>query len=448
MNENVSAQEPAGLKRVLSFSDVISYGLLYFVPIAPMAVFGFIYNESRGMVALTYLIVALAMIFSAISYSEMARSIPLSGSVYSYVSKGFNPFIGFVSGWAILLDYLLLPAVLAVFGAIAMAEYIPFIPKTAWALGFVLIPLAVNIRGIQMNARLGKVLLIIQLAVLAVFCVFAVFRIATVGLPAEAFIAPLYNAGAFSMSAVFGAMLLAALSFIGFDSISTLNEETIGGGETVSKATMVLLFVVTFLFVLQVYLAAVFVPVGTEFTGTEVETAFYNISTGIVGKWFHGVILLTNAIIAILANALVSQATSAKVIYNMARDNRLPRAMAKLNKFSAPYISIVAVAAVSFAIAVFGRNNADFLVTLVTFGALTGYIMLNVTVIIHFRRNPARCVFKHLISPLLGVGILLCALFNASPRAIQLGCGWIVAGLVISYLLKRKNKLHEINLDI
>ena len=445
---SVKGEETVKLKRVLSFSDVLSYGLLYFVPIAPMGVFGFIYNISNGMVALTYLMVALAMIFSAISYSEMARKIPLSGSVYSYVSKGFNPFVGFVSGWAILLDYLFLPALLAIFGAIAMADYIPAIPRPMWALMFVLIPMAVNLIGIQMNTRLGKILLMIQLIVLGIFCVFAAAKIFAVGVPAEAFIAPLYNKESFAVTAVFAAMPIAALSFIGFDAISTLNEEAIGGGKAVSKATMWLLVIVTFLFVLQVYLAAVFTPVNSAFSESEVETAFYTVSTGVVGGWFHGVIILTNAIIAILANALVSQATTSKVLYNMARDKRLPAPLAKLNRFSAPWVSITTVAALSFVIAILGRNQADFVTTLVTFGALVAYIMLNITVIVYFSKNGDRSIFKHLISPLLGTLILMYALWNADYRAKLIGIAWIILGIVLTLLLKKANKLDEINLDV
>ncbi|OMH24379.1 hypothetical protein BKD30_08675 [Tersicoccus phoenicis] len=122
------------LSRSMSLTDVVVYGLIYMVPLATLPVFGIIYNFSGGMPALVYLVAALAMLFSALSYKEMAKKFPIAGSVYSYVRIGLNRFVGFLAGWAILLDYLLLPALLSVFAAAAMVTVVPSIPAFVWRL--------------------------------------------------------------------------------------------------------------------------------------------------------------------------------------------------------------------------------------------------------------------------------------------------------------------------
>jgi amino acid transporter len=109
------------LKRSLGLRDLIIYGLVFMVPIAPFAIFGTVFNSSKGMVPLTYLIGMVAMIFTALSYREMSRAFPIAGSVYSYVSHGINSSVGFFAGWAILLDYLLVPTLLYVVGAAALS---------------------------------------------------------------------------------------------------------------------------------------------------------------------------------------------------------------------------------------------------------------------------------------------------------------------------------------
>lgn len=440
-SDTPSTQDPeqAGLKRVLSFSDVLAYGLLYFVPIAPVSVFGLIYNTSAGMVALVYLVAAVAMIFSAISYSQMARKIPLAGSVYSYVTHGTNSSLGFVAGWAILLDYLLLPALLAVLGTAALSAQFPQVPTTVWLVTFVAVPTAVNLMGIEMNARLSKVLLLIQLVVLFLFAAFATSRIIELKPTLEHFIAPFYNRSDFSMAMVFAAVPIAALSYIGFDAVSTLNEEAKGGGETVSRATMMLLMLVTVLFVGQVYLAAVFVPLGTVYQGAAADTAFYTLSAEIVGAWFLPVITLTSGIIALMANTLVSQATTARVLFSMSRDKRLPAYLSRISaRTNVPANAIVTVALVSFVVAFAGAGYLDVMVTLVTFGALTAYILLHVSVMIYFRKIGQAQLFSHGVSPVLGVLLLSYALWSTNVHAKVLGAAWMLGGLLIAWVMRRR----------
>ena len=430
------------LSRSMSLTDVVVYGLIYMVPLAPVAVFGTIDSFAGGMVALVYVVAAVAMVFSAISYREMALRYPVAGSVYSYVRLGLNPFVGFLSGWAILLDYLLLPALLSVFAAVAMVGLVPVVPAWAWIVVFVLVAAAINLAGISVTARMNKVFLVVQVAVLAVFAVGAVVAVAQG--QGTFTLDPFYRPEAFSWSIVFGAIPLAALSFIGFDAISTLNEEAEGGGPAVARATMVVLVVVTVLFVAQVYLAAAFAPADGSFPSSDRElNAFYDISGVVLGDWFKVVMTLTSALIAIFANSLASQTTSSRLIFSMARDRQLPGFLARVTPDGVPRNALLLVVGLSLVIGVVGAEQSTLLVTLVTFGALTAYILLHVAVLWHLgvRGGASRSVLAHVVSPVLGAAVLVYALVSADRNAKLLGLGWVAAGVVVALVHPRRGRL-------
>ncbi|MFF2324334.1 APC family permease [Agrobacterium sp. NPDC058088] len=430
------------LKRTMSLTDVVVYGLIYMVPMAPIAVFGLISNFSLGMTVLVYLVAAVAMVFSALCYKEMAKRYPVAGSVYSYVRFGMNNYFGYLAGWAILLDYLLLPALLSVFAASAMAGLWPAIPTWIWVSVFVLLAAGINLGGINLTAKVNMLFLWIQLAVIAVFVVAVGIDLANGHVALS--ITPLFNSATFSWTIVFGAIPIAALSFVGFDAISTLNEEAKGGGETVSRATMIVLVAVTVLFILQVYLASLYVPQGTIFAeGDATNNAFYNIAGQVGGDWLRILVTLTSALIAIFANSIASLSTSSRLIFSMARDRQLPGVFASVSTMkNVPRNATLLITALSLIIGIFGAENQGLLTTLVTFGALTAYILLNLAVLFRFGivdRSPK--LFLHWISPIAGTIILAYALWHADVHAQIVGSIWMAVGFVIALVLRFAGRL-------
>src|SRR3954466_2139916 len=156
------------LSRSLSFTDLLIYGLIFMVPIAPFGIFGSVYNGSGGMVALAYVVGMVAMMFTALSYAQMVRAFPLAGSVYSYAGRGIAPPVGFLAGWVILLDYVLVPGLLYLVAAVAMHSLVPGVAVWLWLVAFVVLNTVVNFLGIQMTARVNRVMLIAELIVLAI----------------------------------------------------------------------------------------------------------------------------------------------------------------------------------------------------------------------------------------------------------------------------------------
>ena len=432
------------LNRTMTLTDVVVYGLIFMVPLAPVAVFGTIFNFSHGMAALVYLVAGIAMFFSAVSYKEMAKEYPVAGSVYSYVRLGTTKFVGFLSGWAILLDYLLLPALLLILAASAMAAIMPDVPGWIWVIGFIVVVAFINLRGIVVTARMNMIFLVIQGAAFIVFVGGALVAIAQGR--AQFSLAPFYQPEFFSWDLVFTAIPVAALSYIGFDAISTLNEEAKGGGKAVSKATMIVLWLVIGLFVAQVYFAALFVPNNAPFAeGDAVNNAFYYISETVVAPWFKIVFTLITAMIALFANVLVSHATTSKMIFAMARDGQLPRRLAIVSKkHQVPTAAMIIVTILTAIIGVLGVGQIDVIVTMVTFGALTAYILLHISVIIHFGvRQSSRKYFIHWISPVLGIVVLGYALYSTNILAKIIGISWLAVGTLVAFMLKRAGRTLE-----
>jgi amino acid transporter len=425
------------LNRTMSLFDVVVYGLIYMVPLAPLQVFGFAYNFSGGMVAAAYVLAAVAMYFSAVSYSEMAQEFPVAGSVYSYVRFGAGEFLGFMSGWSILLDYLLLPGLLCIFAAAAMHLQVPALPEWVWVPIFVLISTAINLRGIVFTAGVNLICLYVQLAVLVWFVI--VVALALLDGRVHFSWDPLLGAHGFSLSLVFAALPIAALSYIGFDAISTLNEEAKGGGRAVARATMIVLLAVAVMFMLQVYLAALFVPRGTQFDADSAVTAFYDVAAIAGGPLFKTVITLTSALIAILANAIVSQATTSRLVFSMARDQQIPHFFAAVDpRRQIPMRAIMTVALLSTCIGLVAINGSDLITSMVTFGSLAAYCLLHVAVMRYFSRQGARTRrFAHQVSPVLGLAILLWTLWKTPQLARMVGTIWLGLGVVI-YLVHRR----------
>src|SRR5208282_6092551 len=237
------------LKRSLSPFDLLVYGLVFIAPIAPWSTFGFVFNASRGMVPLVYVVGLVAMVFTARSYMVMSAAFPVAGSVYAYGGRSVGEGGGFLSGWALLLDYLLLPTLVYVICAVAIHAIFPMLPKPVLVAVFLAVNTTVNILGIESTARLSILLLVLQLILLAVFMVLCLIGLAQGAAGAHLTLSPLFDAHKVTPSLIFGALSLAVLSFLGFDAISTLTEEAKGGARAVGQATMLSLLVAAGLFV-------------------------------------------------------------------------------------------------------------------------------------------------------------------------------------------------------
>ncbi len=438
------------LQRSLTFTDLLVYGLIFMVPIAPFGIFGSVYQASGGMVALTYVIGMIAMMFTANSYAQMSRAFPMAGSVYTYAGRGFRPWVGFLTGWAILLDYVLVPALLYLVAAVAMNSIVSSVPVWVWLAGFVILNTIVNYMGIEMTAKVNKVMLVAELIVLAIFIVIGIVAIAQGkgnGFSLEAF----FNQKTFTFSLILGAVSVAVLSFLGFDGISMLAEENKESAHNIGRSMVVALLLAGVLFIAQTWVAAMLVPHSDVLLaqGDPAGTSFYDAAAVGGGAWLAKLTALATAIAWGFANSLVAQAATSRLLYAMARDRQLPRFLATVHpKHKVPVNATFLVAAVSLVLGLYMANRSDgitLLSTLVNFGAMSAFLVLHLSVINHFvRRQGSRDWLRHLIYPLIGFAILAFVVVNAKVAAQRLAFVWLAVGIVVLFYFRLRHKEPEL----
>jgi amino acid transporter len=364
----------------------------------------------------------------------MSRAFPVAGSVYAYAGRGLAAPVGFLAGWAILLDYLLIPTLLYVTGAAALAAIVPAVPQWLWVVFFVVINTAVNLAGVEITAAANKLFLAGECLVLAVFLVLGVIALARGVNGAHWSWDPLYNPHVFQTGVVFAALSVAALSFLGFDAISTLAEEVRGGAKIVGRATVLALVLAATLFVVQTYVAGLMLPGTTEITGdTATNQAFYTVAGLVGGAWFKVVVVLTVVVSSALANSLVAQVATARLLFSMSRDRQLPRFLAEVHpRRRVPQRAVVLVAVLSLVLGIFFVGQIGLLSSLVNFGALFSFLILHVTVAVyHLVKRRQRSFGIHLVIPAIGFAIIGYVLYNADADAKIGGLVWLAVGVVV-----------------
>ena len=422
------------LSRALTMRDLVVYGLIFMVPIAPFSVYGFVYKDAKGMVPLAYLLGLTGMFFTALSYAAMSRAFPVAGSVYAYAQRGLHEVAGFFSGWLILLDYILVPALLYLFSAVALRPLLPEVPAWIWIAGFVAFNAAVNLIGIEFTARVNRYMLVMELITLALFVVLGLMKLYGGAGAGHLTLQPIYDPSVFSLSTVAGATSIAVLSFLGFDGISTLSEETRGGQNVVGRATVLALLLVGVLFMLQTWIGTD-LSAGMKFESD--ETAFYEIAEVAGGPWLKLITIIAVVIASAIANAMAAQAAVSRILFAMARDGKLPAVLAKIHpRYKTPYVSTVLVGIIAFVVGVAFSDHVDDLTAIVNFGALSSFVLLHLSVINHyFVRQRSGDWLRHIVFPLVGMAIILFVLFEMGWVAKIMGACWLAIGIAYYLVL-------------
>ncbi|WP_405700992.1 APC family permease [Streptomyces sp. NBC_00069] len=440
VTEPGTAPKPA-LRRSLGFRDLVVYGLLFIAPMAPVGVFGALDAKSHGAVALVYVFATVAMAFTAFSYAQMVRVAPQAGSVFTYARKGLGEGPGLIAGWMAMLDYLLIPAVAYLFSGIAMNALVPEVSRWAWTALAVLVTTALNLWGVRAAARVGFAVLAMELAVLLVFVVAAVTVLVRDGAQ-RGWLSPLTGDGTpgFSLTAVLGAVSVAVLSYLGFDAIVSFAEEVTGGSARVAHAVLFCLALAGGLFIAQSYLAALLMPVSpAELAADPAQQgpAFYNAVDSSVGPWLHDLVAVSKAIGAAFA-ALAGQAAAGRLVFAMARERRLPGALARTSD-GTPRPALLVAATITLVAAVWAArrdDGLDQLVSVVDVGALVAFTLLHASVVGWFvvRRGAGTPNWwKHLVIPALGAAVTVAVIVEAAWTAQVVGAVWLVVGLGVLF---------------
>ncbi|HSB03617.1 MAG TPA: APC family permease [Thermodesulfobacteriota bacterium] len=421
------------LKTALGFWQLLFYGVAFMVPIAPIVIYGVVTQVTGGHMAMAYLLAMVAMFFTAASYGQMAGEFPEAGSTYSYTRHGLNPHLGMLAGWTILLDYVLMPALSYVVIAIFGSQLLPDIPYWFW----VAIPLIaitfINILGVKQMAGTTVVLLLLQLGVLGYFFMMAILGISR-GMGQGFTLRPFFSEN-FQLGAVIAGTSIACFSFLGFDAISTLAEETKRPRMDISRATLAACLLAGFLFIAQAFLAQNIWPNYSSFPN--LDAAFYFIAEQVGGQPLS-VALTLGMIFAALANAVDAQAASARLLFGMGRDGVLPqKVFGALNaRTKTPVLNLLIMAVIGAAVA---TQTLDTIVSLINFGALFGFLLVNLSVIRHHfitrKKRDSLGVIKCLIVPFIGAAICFILWINLPSLSKIAGFIWLGLGIIYEAFL-------------
>lgn len=435
MSEQV--QQVTTLRRVLSRRDLILYGLVILTPTAPYPVFGIVQQTSLGHGVLSYLVAMVAMLFTAMSYGRMSGAFPSAGSTYTYVSEGLHPVVGFLAGWGMILDYMLIPLLSVVYAALTASRMVPSVPYAAWAVLFTVAITLVNLRGLRMTKWVGNVMMVLMSVCAVLFIALGLRYLGAHGIPLHSARA-VYNPATFRLPPLMLGAAIASLSFIGFDAISTLAEDTLHPERDISVATVTVCLIETVFCVATVYVASLVAPDFAHYAQSETE--ILDIGRAIGGTamlQFISIILL----VAGLASALTGQAGASRLLLGMGRDGVISRRFfAHLDpRHATPTRSIYLMGAVSLAGSLL--LHFQLVVELLNFGAFFGFILVNLSVVRHFfvRKGERgwRSMWTALIFPALGTLVSGYIWLSLTVKAQLAGFAWLAVGAIYLAVLTR-----------
>lgn len=440
MSETAVAHDDQGrqhhLKRVLKLRHLVIYGIAFMTPIAPAYIYGYVSSQTNGMMALAYCVAMVAMLFTAFSYGKMSQAFPSAGSTYSYTQKAIDPKVGFLAGWAMYMDYVLVPLIVLMMGAAYSNTLIPAVPYTVWVLLLAVIVFAVNFRGIAFTAKANNILVLFMSAVVLGFVLLGM-RALLHGTGAATLLSakPFFNADTFSPSAIVSGAALAAFSFLGFDSITTLSEEAVHPKKDIGRAAVLACLIGGGIFIVQAYIAQLVWPDTSTFSS--LDTAFFDVVTAVGGPVFSAVFTAA-IIVSTLSAGLTGQASAARVMFAMGRDQMLPRRFFTYlhPRYETPTNNILIMAVVGVTGALLLPLNL--VAELMNFGALLGFMGVNLSVIVHFFfRLKERAVLANLLLPALGFVFCAYLWINLSPLTLKIGLAWMLIGLVYALVVTR-----------
>lgn len=416
------------LTRTLSLAAVVLFGVAYMAPIIVLGTFGVLAEETNGNVPMAYLAASIAMFFTALSYSHMAKAYPVSGSAYTYVRKSISNKLGFLAGWVILLDYFFIPMVIWLIGAAFLHDAFPNISLSIWLIGFIVVTTIINVIGLEFAKGVNSLLMLIQTLIIVAFIALCIHYVGTDGTTPLFSLKPFWNHQA-HLSHILAGGAVACYSFLGFDAVTTLADETKDPQKNIPRAIILATLSGGAIFVITSYFVQLAHP---SFVFQHVDSAAIEIARNIGGDIF-AIFFLIGLVVGQFASGVSAQTSASRLLYAMGKDNVFPKSFfGKLNnRFLTPANNIILCGV----FALIG-TQIDVLTaaSFINFGAFMAFMLVNFSVINHFwvreKQRSGMKVISYLIFPLIGLMTTFWLFINLDKYAFALGIVWLVIGIV------------------
>ena len=423
-------------KRVLGLPALVFFGLAYMVPLTVWTTYGIVTTSTEGHLPLAYVITTVAMFFTAYSYGRMVLAHPVAGSAYTYASRSFGRGLGFMVGWALLLDYIFLPMINYLVIGLYMQDYFPDTPQAMWVIIAVALVTGLNILGVRLLAGMNLLFVAAQFVFIAVFAVMAITHISS-DVDVQSWTAPFYDSGT-DLSLVLAGAAILALSFLGFDAVSTLAEETQDPRRKIPLAIMLCALAGGAVYVFQSYLGQLAFPNFASFADSQ-DTASADVMKEIGDDFLNS--FFTAAYVAgAFACAMASQASVSRILYAMGRDGTLPRPVfARLHpRYRSPVVANLIVGLFGLTALFISLATVS---SMISFGALAAFSFVNLSVIktyvIDRGLRTGADLAKYALLPFLGFVFTIYLWTKLSGIAFEVGLAWLAAGFVYLLYLTR-----------
>jgi len=416
------------LRRTLTLWNLIVIGIVIIQPIAPMGIYGVINNAAGGHVVTTILIALVAMFFTAISYGKMARVYPSAGSAYTYVGQEIHPGLGYLTGWAMVMDYILNPLICTIICSKLTQNILPEMPYWALAIFYAVFFSLLNLGGVKTSARINEVLAAGMTVVVVIFFAFVIrFVLGYHQRGPHFFTEPFYNPATFNLSAIGRGTSLAVLTYIGFDGISTFSEEVENPRRNIMLATVLVCVVAGVLSAAEVY-AAQLVWGSKPFPADKVESAFPMVAQQIGGFFlFH--LLNFTVLIANIGSGIASQLAAARLLYGMGRNDAIPKSffgkIEEKRRIPANNVLVIGAVALIGAFLITYERGAEML----NFGAFIAFMGVNAAAFVHYYLRAKEKKLGNLLMPLIGFVVCGVIWWSLSPPAKIAGTIWLALGV-------------------
>ncbi|WP_100497809.1 amino acid permease [Geodermatophilus chilensis] len=392
-------------------------------------------------VVLGFVLAAVTALFSALSYAELAGSIPVSGSSYSYTYATMGELVAWVCGWCLMLEYGVSVAAVAVgWGAyiddLASGTIGAVLPEALSAppgdggvvnipaVVVVLLAMVLLLRGTSESARVNTAMVVLKIGVLAFFCVvaFTAFRAGN--------LAPFVPMG---IAGVTAAASQAFFSYIGFDAASTAGDEARDARRDLPRAIVLSLAVVTVVYVL-VALAAVGAVPWPQISGS--EAALADVLSIATGQTWTAVLLSIGAVIAIASVVLTVLYGQTRILYAMSRDGLVPPVFSRVSARRRIPVANTVIVSVLIALLA-GLVPLGELANATSIGTLFAFALVNVGVVLLRRTRPdLPRTFRtplYPLTPVLGVAFCVLLVFGLGSATWLVFLAWMVVGLGVYF---------------
>jgi len=426
LSNEAGASNGAHLRRTLTLWDLILYGVIVLQPVAPMSAFGALSDRGRGHVVTAVLIAMVAMMATAVGYGKMASVYPSAGSAFTYVAREIHPAAGYITGWSMVMDYIVNPLICTIWCAGQAHEFAPGLPIWAWKIVFAVVFTLLNLQGIKTSARVNAGLAAAMgVVVILVFVKTIAYILGHPHSEPGFFTRPFYDPQTFTFDNLFGCTSLAVLTYIGFDGISTLSEEVENPRRNILLATVMTCLAVGILSASEVYVAQLVWPASQPFPNQ--DTAYVYAAARAWAPLFT--IVGATLLVANFGSGMGAQIGAARLLYGMGKSNALPKSFfGKVDaRHGIPQNNVLFIGVIVLIGAYFLTFEQG--IGLLNYGALLAFMGVNASSFVHYFVRKRVRTFWNFIVPFIGFFVCLGLWWNLSLRAKVLGTAWMAAGI-------------------